>query len=81
MAHDVSRPEFDGLLCDGPIPKTAQWTRRVNGVETEAELKSLHHSLARGTPFGDTRWQKKTAAELGLETSLRPRGRPKRSDQ
>ena len=70
-----------GLLCDGPILKPAQWTRRVNGVETEAELQSLRHSLARGTPFGDTRWQKKTAAELGLESSLRPRGRPKRSDK
>ena len=63
----TARSGPDGLLCDGPILKPAQWTRHVNGVETEAELKSLRHSLARGTPFGDTRWQKKTAAELGLE--------------
>ena len=70
-----------GLLCDGPILKPAQWTRHVNGLETEAELKSLCHSLARGTPFGDTRWQTRTAADLGLESSLRPQGRPKRIDK
>ncbi|MFN9292962.1 MAG: transposase, partial [Planctomyces sp.] len=71
----------DGLLCDGPILKPAQWTRHVNGVETEAELKALRHSLARGTPFGDTHWQTKTAAMLGLESSLRPRGRPKQQEK
>lgn len=38
-----------------------QWN--VNGVETEAELKALRHSLARVTPFGDTRGQTKTAAK------------------
>ena len=66
------------LLCDGPILKPAQWTRHVNGVETEAELGILSQSLARGTPFGDTHWQTKTAAILGLESSLRPRGRQKK---
>ena len=85
----------NGLLCGGPILKPAHWTRPVNGVETEAELKSLRHSLARGTPFClrhsflfatlifvcDTHWRTKTAAKLGLESSLRPRGRPKRPDK
>ena len=56
--------------------KPAQWTRHVNGVETEAELKALKHSIARGTPFGDTDWPAKTAAILGLESSHRPQGRP-----
>ncbi|HMP71032.1 MAG TPA: hypothetical protein PKA76_16910, partial [Pirellulaceae bacterium] len=68
----------EGLLCDGPILKPAQRTRHVNGVETEAELQVLRHSLARGTPIGDTHCQKKAAAILGLESSLRPRRRPKK---
>ncbi|HMO94314.1 MAG TPA: transposase [Pirellulaceae bacterium] len=68
----------EGLLCDGPILKPAQRTRHVNGAETEAELQALRHSLARGTPFGDTHWQTKTAAILSLQSSLRPLGRPKR---
>ncbi|HMP69700.1 MAG TPA: hypothetical protein PKA76_10140, partial [Pirellulaceae bacterium] len=68
----------EGLLCDGPILKPAQRTRHVNGVETEAELQALRHSLARGTPIGDTHWQTKTAAKLGLQSSLRPRGGQKK---
>lgn len=66
-----------GLLCDGPIRKPAQWTRHVNGIEPETDLRAVRHSLARGTPFGDSRWQTKTATTLGLESSLRPRGRPR----
>ena len=69
----------DGLLCDRPILKPAQWTRHVNEVETEAELKALRHGRARRTPFGDTHWQTKTAATLGLKSSLRRRGTPKRA--
>lgn len=67
-----------GLLCNGPVVKPSQWTRHVNGVQTEAELKSLQHSIDRGTPFGDARWQTTTAKKLGLESSLRPRGRPRK---
>lgn len=66
-----------GLLADGPVAKPDSWTRFVNGVETEAELKSVRHSLERGTPFGDEAWQQATAQQLGLESSLRPRGRPR----
>lgn len=47
-------------------------------METEAELKTLRHNLARGTPFGDIHWQTKTAAKLNLDSSLRPPGRPGR---
>ena len=71
----------EGLLSDGPIVKPSPWTRHVGGVQTEVELKSLRHSLARGTPFGDTRWQTATARQLGLESSLRPRGRPKKPNK
>lgn len=66
-----------GLLSDGPIVKPSQWTRHVNGVQTEAELKSLRQSVARGTPFGNIGWQTETAKTLGLESSLRARGRPR----
>ena len=30
-----------------------------------------------GAPFGSERWQKKTARRMGLEFTLRPRGRPR----
>ena len=42
-----------GLLSTGPVMKGSHWTRFVNGVETEAELKALRNGVARGPPFGD----------------------------
>ena len=70
-----ARPE--GLLCDGPVAKGSQWTRHVNRLETDAELERLRRCVNRGTPFGSEQWVKETAVNLGLESSLRPRGRPR----
>ena len=38
----------------------------------------LRRSAQVGTPFGETVWQQATAKRLGLESTLRPPGRPKR---
>jgi putative transposase len=50
----------------------------VNRPQTEAGLAALRRSVDRGQPFGGERWVQKTAASSGLETTLRPRGRPKK---
>jgi putative transposase len=73
----TARSGPDGLLSEGPRSKRSQWTRFVNGVETESELASLRRSVVRGTPFGESSWQHATAVQLGLESSMRPRGRPR----
>ena len=41
----------------------------------EAELAALRGCVERGTPYGDGAWTVVTAKDLGLESSLRPRGR------
>jgi putative transposase len=74
---DRSGPE--GLISSGPMPKGSNWTRWVNGVETEGELEAIRRSLNRGAPFGDPDWQQATARKLALESSLRPRGRPRKA--
>ena len=51
------------------------WHKYVNEPQTEAEVKCVQ----RGRPFGTASWMAKAAKELGLESSLRPRGRPKKS--
>jgi len=50
----------------------------VNRAQTQAELEALRRSVNRGTPFGSVPWQVRTAKRLGLESTLRPRGRPKK---
>lgn len=69
-----NRPE---LLSEWPMPCPRNWLANVNAVQTEAELAALRHSVARGTPFGNERWTQRIAMRLGLESSLRPRGRPR----
>jgi putative transposase len=77
----TARSGPDGLLSEGPVSKRSQWTRFVNGVETEGELASLRRSVVRGTPFGESSWQHATAVRLGLESSMRPRGRPRKPNK
>ena len=60
---------------DPALPRN--WRSRVNKVETEEELTSIRHSVRRGLPFGDDQWSRSSSVRLGLETTTRPRGRPK----
>ena len=45
---------------------------------SEAELKSLRKSCVRGTPYGSPDWVIETAKKLGLDSTLRSPGRPKK---
>jgi len=73
----LSRPRA-GFLHESPVPLPRNWVARVNTPETAAELASLRQSVNRGAPFGSPGWIKRTATRLGLEASLRPRGRPRK---
>jgi hypothetical protein len=44
--------------------------------QAEAELAALRRSVELGSPFDVESWVKRTAAALGLESSLNPPGRP-----
>ena len=75
----VTGPDHPPLHA-GPVPRGRNWRNWVNQNETEAELAALRQSIVRGAPFGGERWQKRTAKALGLESSLQPRGRPRKSN-
>ena len=66
------------LLHPWPLPLPADWVEHVNRPQTEAELDAVRRSVVRGRPFGSAAWERQTAARLGLEYTLRPRGRPKK---
>jgi putative transposase len=65
----------------GPVPRGRDWLRHVAEPQTEAELLDLRRSVNRGTPYGSKSWQKRTITRLGLESTLRPRGRPRKKIQ
>ena len=66
-------------LAAGPVPLPADWVRHVNAPQTEAELEALRRSVVRGMPFGHSGWQQDAAVRLGLESTLRTRGRPRKT--
>ena len=67
------------ILTPSPVSLPRHWRELVNEPQTEAEVAAIRASIARGAPYGSQRWQKRAARALGLESTLRPRGRPKKS--
>lgn len=76
--HQRGNPNATPLLSDWPVPRPRNWIERVNRAETPQELEALRRSVQRGQPFGSESWQKRTAKRLSLESTLRPRGRPRK---
>lgn len=63
-----------------PIRRPSDWVERVNRPMNAGEEESLQKSFQRGQPYGTADWQAQTAARLGLESTFRPRGRPKKQN-
>lgn len=66
------------ILSPSPVKLPRNWTDLVNRPQTETEVAAVRHSIERGTPWGGVVWQRRTAERLGLEPTLRPRGRPRK---
>ena len=76
--RDKSLTDF---LAKWPIATPTDWLRRVNRPLTKGELEAVRRSVQRGAPFGGDRWSARIVRQLGLESSLRPRGRPRKHDR
>jgi putative transposase len=73
-------PEQRSLLGDWPVPRPRQWIEHVNRPQSDNELDAIRKSVVRGQPFGSPGWVRKTASDLGLESTIRLRGRPRKSE-
>jgi putative transposase len=67
------------MLAAWPLARKASWVDHVNDPLTEAELAAVRRSIHRGCPFGSEAWTDRAARRLGLESTLRPQGRPRKS--
>ena len=65
-------------LATWPVRRLPRWVERVNKALTEKELKAIRHCVSRGKPYGDENWTTKTVKKHGLESTVRPRGRPEK---
>jgi putative transposase len=61
-----------------PPVRDERWLERVNAPLSVGDLQRLRHAVARGRPYGGAAWTHETATRLGLESCLRPRGRPRK---
>ncbi|HEV3084173.1 MAG TPA: transposase [Gemmataceae bacterium] len=73
--------ERPGTLTDWPIACPRDWLARVNKPQSKAEEDALRRAIERGQPFGAEAWSQRIAKRLGLESTLRPRGRPRKVEK
>jgi len=71
-------PHRPAFLSEGPLDRGQDWPARVNQPDEERQLAALRHAVVRGCPLGPPAWRTQIASLLGLESTLRPRGRPPR---
>ena len=63
----------------GDLP--TDWVEHVNRPHSDEELAAIRRCVQRGAPFGREQWVKRLAEELGLDSTLRPRGRPRQTHE
>lgn len=68
-----------GLLHAWPVALPTNWAALVQEPQTEGELKAIRRALVRGSPFGAGAWREQTIARLGLESTVRRQGRPRKA--
>ena len=66
------------LLAPWPIDRPGNWTTRVNRAESQQELDAIRRSVRRGQPYGSEQWSERVVQALGLQSTLRSRGRPRK---
>jgi putative transposase len=71
----------DPMLWKAKEPvRDRRWLDRVNEPLSVGDLQRLRLSVERGRPYGEDKWTEKTARLLGLESTLRSRGRPRKTN-
>lgn len=65
-------------LASWPVARLPGWIARVNQALTEKEQEAVARSIQRNCPLGDADWTQDTARRLKLESTIRPKGRPRK---
>jgi putative transposase len=69
---------LSNLLSDWPIDQPRNWSAWLNEPQDSSEVEQIALSIKRSRPFGDSTWVKRVTTSLGLEWTVRPRGRPRK---
>ena len=69
---------FPHLSDPLPVETPSDWLQWIHQPLFDHELTALRTCVNRQQPFGASDWQTTVAAALGLESTLRRRGRPRK---
>lgn len=67
------------LLSKWPVPKPSNYLDWLNTAQPHEEerLQKIRYFISRSRPYGSEKWTEKTVKKLGLESTLKPHGRPR----
>lgn len=65
-------------LCKTPVTLPEKWLTHVDNIPEIKDIQDITRCIKRSCPYGGKRWIAQTTAELGLESTMRPLGRPKK---
>jgi putative transposase len=66
-------------ITEAPVALPSYWRLLVNEPQTAAEIAEIRTCVNRQRPFGERGWVLEQAKALGMEQSLMPFGRPRKS--
>jgi putative transposase len=69
------------ILSEGPMELPKRWSRLVDKAAgiSDSDRELIETCIKRSRPMGENDWTKRMAAKLGLQSTLKPRGRPRKS--
>jgi len=71
--------ELKKLLSPWPIHPNKDYSKLINKTQDKEEEKEIVKSIIKSRPLGKEPWVKTIAKRLGLESSLKNPGRPKKN--
>ena len=71
-------PEQKKILSEWPVRVPSDYPSFLNEPQTLVELESIRIAMRRGNPFGSEMWMDNAVKKFNLETTTKPRGRPKK---
>lgn len=67
---------FDSMLSPWPVDLPGSMRQWLAADDDDDERQEVRSSIRRSAPFGDALWRTDAARQWGLESTLRPLGRP-----
>lgn len=78
-SHGENSGAIERLLSHSlPVSLPDEWTAFVDAALTPQEVERLQTSVERQAPFGGSDWSEGISHVLGLESTMRARGRPRK---